>query len=47
MCEAHLLGGSGGMPPQEYFCILDHLGLFLVQFWDEIARFRQSAAVHA
>ena len=32
-----LLGGSGGMPPQEIFFILGLLRLFLVQFRDKIA----------
>ena len=36
-CEARLLGGSG-------FWILDHLRLFLVQSWGEIARVGQRAA---
>ena len=30
--EAPSLGGSGGMPPQEKFGILDHLRSLLVQF---------------
>ena len=35
---ARLLGGSGGMPPQENFMIFDLLRLFLVYSWSEIAK---------
>ena len=31
--EARLLGGSGGMPPQENFGFLNHLRSFLAQSW--------------
>ena len=41
-CADSLARGSGGMPPQDTF---GHLRSFLVQFWSEIARFRQSAAI--
>ena len=36
-CEVRLLGGFGGMPPQEIFFISDLLRSFLVP-WGEIAR---------
>ena len=35
---ARLLGGSGGMSPQENFMIFDLLRSFLVYSWGEIAK---------
>ena len=38
VCEVHLLGESGGMPPPRIFFSFQTFWLFLVPFWGEIAR---------